>query len=339
MKSETVKVLYIAGYGRSGSTLLERMLGQIGDFVAVGELSHIWERGFIDNQLCGCGRPFRQCDFWRSVVVTAFGGFERVHASDMAALRYSVARLRYIPQLMLPWQAPTYQQGFQRYGEAVTQLYRAIRDVSRAKVVIDSSKDPRLIFFLRRLPGIDLHVLHLVRDSRAVAFSWSRKKIRPEITTRTTYMPTFRPMQSAWQWTWQNLLTELAGHTVRMNQRVRYEELVTWPRQTLSMILSAVGLGSLSLDFILDDHSIRLDTVNHTVAGNPMRFQSGIVQIRLDLEWQGQMPMSARRVVTSLTSPLLWRFRYPIAEKPVARDAETQTGCEPVMGSKAPPRT
>ena len=32
------KVLFIGGYGRSGSTLLDRLLGQIDGFVSVGEV-------------------------------------------------------------------------------------------------------------------------------------------------------------------------------------------------------------------------------------------------------------------------------------------------------------
>ncbi|WP_420910932.1 sulfotransferase [Thermus thermophilus] len=41
MSQEKVKVVFIGGYGRSGSTLLDRMLGQVEGFVSVGELRHI----------------------------------------------------------------------------------------------------------------------------------------------------------------------------------------------------------------------------------------------------------------------------------------------------------
>src|SRR5215510_6114841 len=82
-----VKVLFIAGSGRSGSTLLDMLLGQIGGFHSTGELRFIWSRGIGQNQLCGCGKPFRECEFWTEVVKEAFGGFENINHSRMEGLR------------------------------------------------------------------------------------------------------------------------------------------------------------------------------------------------------------------------------------------------------------
>ena len=78
MSAETIKVLYIGGYGRSGSTLLDRLLGQMQGFHSVGEMWNIWQKCFIENQLCGCGKPFQECDFWSAVVEEGFGGFQQV---------------------------------------------------------------------------------------------------------------------------------------------------------------------------------------------------------------------------------------------------------------------
>ena len=59
-----VPVLFIACAGRSGSTLLDRVIGMQDDFFSAGELRFIWERSFGENQLCGCGAPFDECAFW-----------------------------------------------------------------------------------------------------------------------------------------------------------------------------------------------------------------------------------------------------------------------------------
>ena len=48
-KAGAPRVLFIAGTGRSGSTLLERLLGQIPEVAPLGEVVHLWERGVIDN--------------------------------------------------------------------------------------------------------------------------------------------------------------------------------------------------------------------------------------------------------------------------------------------------
>ena len=62
------KIILIAGHSRSGSTLLDRLLGEMDGFVTVGELRCLWIRGLIDDQLCGCGVAFQSCDHWQDIV-------------------------------------------------------------------------------------------------------------------------------------------------------------------------------------------------------------------------------------------------------------------------------
>jgi hypothetical protein len=50
--------------------------------------------------------------------------------------------------------------------------------------------------------------------------------------------------------------------------------------------------------------------VNHTVLGNPMRFDQGEVVIRRDDRWRTQMVPADRRIVTRRTWPLLLRYGY-----------------------------
>ena len=62
-----VPVLFIAGFGRSGSTLLDRLLGSTPGVHSGGELAAIWTHGLVDDRLCSCGAPFSGCPFWRAV--------------------------------------------------------------------------------------------------------------------------------------------------------------------------------------------------------------------------------------------------------------------------------
>jgi len=59
-----IRVLYIGGWGRSGSTLLDLILGQAPGLFSAGEVREIWQSGLAENRLCGCERPFRDCSFW-----------------------------------------------------------------------------------------------------------------------------------------------------------------------------------------------------------------------------------------------------------------------------------
>jgi hypothetical protein len=183
--------------------------------------------------------------------------------------------------------------------------------MSGCKVVIDSSKSPAIPLILATIPAIDLYVLHLVRDSRAVAYSMQRKKIRPEVTVSPAYLPQLGPVKSAMIWNSINILSHLLK---RMNNRserylrVRYKDLVERPEETLARIGKYVG-ETIDNDFFIDRHTVRLG-VNHTIAGNPMRFENGTIPIRFDDEWLYKMSARQRRVVTALTWPLLRLYGY-----------------------------
>lgn len=308
-----VKVIYIAGCGRSGSTLLARMLGQIPEFEAVGELKHIWQRNFAENQLCGCGQPFRECDFWTAVVADAFGGFDTIDGRQMRQQQLAVDRVRHVPRMLWTHSdtSSDYWQQERIYAAALQHLYSSIARVSGKRIIVDSSKDVSTPFLLARMPGIDLYTLHLIRDSRGVAYSWTKKKARVEIADRTEYMHQYSPLFSARRWLgWNSLIQAGFGRrTPEHYMRLRYEDFIDAPVETLRRITAAVGKPDADLAFV-SERSVQFSVVNHTVAGNPNRFQSGAVQLRQDEAWKEKMEPGARRLVTAVTFPLLASYGY-----------------------------
>jgi hypothetical protein len=51
--------------------------------------------------------------------------------------------------------------------------------------------------------------------------------------------------------------------------------------------------------------------VDHTVAGNPLRFRTGVIDIRADDAWRREMPASRQAMLTALTFPSNLIYRYP----------------------------
>ncbi|HEY1484912.1 MAG TPA: sulfotransferase, partial [Micromonosporaceae bacterium] len=96
------RVVFLGGLGRSGTTLLERILGEVPGVCALGEVVHLWQRDVRDNESCGCGTPFRDCGFWSEIGERAFGGWQRVDVDAVLALRSRVERTRHIPTLAVP---------------------------------------------------------------------------------------------------------------------------------------------------------------------------------------------------------------------------------------------
>lgn len=308
MSRKKIKVLYIAGSGRSGSTLLERVIGQIEGFFPVGELKYVWERGLAENQLCGCGTPFRECSFWKAVMEEAYGGLDQVSSEEMIRLRRQVDRVRFVPQIISPWRTPRYQERFKEYSRRLEQLYAAIQKVSGSRVIIDSSKDPSPAYVLGTLSMIDLYVVHLVRDCRAVAYSWMRKKIRPEIQDKVVYIPQFGPLESSWGWVFVNMCIEPLKYLNSRYTFLRYEDFVANPKAGLSRILTLVQEDVRDLPLI-GERSVYLES-HHTVSGNPLRFKQGLIEIRADDEWRMKMRDRHRYLVNVLSWPLLMKYGY-----------------------------
>lgn len=310
MSQKRIKVLYIGGYSRSGSTLLLRLLSRIEDFVGVGEIWDIWQRSFVENQLCGCGQPFRECEFWGAVVSSAFGGFEHVDVKAMQTLRDSVQSNRHIPLLTLPGiRTPAYQNQLNTYAGILDKLYFGIDQLTGGKIIIDSSKVASYAFVLRESANIDLHILHLVRDSRATAYSWKRKKLRPEIYWKKAYMNQYSPIRSASEWTIMNGLLHSLKRGGTPYIRVRYEDLVNNPREAIREVMRILSLDMPGDEIFDTERDVSLG-VDHTVSGNPNRFQRGAVKIKPDYEWQEKMSGMDKITVTSLTWPLLLKYGY-----------------------------
>jgi SAM-dependent methyltransferase len=94
---------------------------------------------------------------------------------------------------------------------------------------------------------------------------------------------------------------------------VRYEDLVSRPLDELHRILAELDLGHADLAF-LTEAEVRLKP-SHTVAGNPVRFESRI-RIAADEEWRGGMGRLDGAVVSAMTWPLLRRYGYASGRRP-----------------------
>jgi hypothetical protein len=305
MREQSVKVLFIGGYGRSGSTLLDRILGQLDGFCSIGELRHVFQEGYLENRLCGCGVPFRSCEFWSRVTERAFGGPAALDVADLLRLQRRVDRWWRVPQLASGVGTSRRAAELARYREALRRLYVAIAAVSGARVIVDSSKDVSHGYVLRDVgEPVEPYVLHLVRDSRAVAWSWQRRKFNPG---NGADMQRYSLLRTSAEWSAINALTALHGRLGRRYGRVRYRELTADAPGAIAEILRLLDEPARPRPLAAAD-PIVLGT-DHTAAGNPVRFHTGPVTVRPDDEWRDRMPLGGRALVTALTLPGLLRYR------------------------------
>jgi Sulfotransferase family len=319
-REQPVKVLYIGGYSRSGSTLLLRAMGEASGVVAVGELINIWSRGYLENQLCGCGEPFRKCEFWNLVSNEVFNRpSDAVPADRVYQLQRRIHSYAAFPKLWLPFlRTPSYRRDFSEYAAIVSRLYRAIGDVSGAHLIADSSKLPQFARMLTEVPGVETHLIHLVRDSRATAFSWQRSKVRTEIHWTRQEMAQYSVLRSSVEWDTFNFLLGLDRDRFATYTMVRYEDLVRAPGPELASLAQSIAEPAIAAELASTGQELALKK-SHTVSGNPSRFESGKTQISVDDEWVTAMPKRQRVFVTAATAPLLRHYGYLLSPPPRSR--------------------
>lgn len=302
-------VVFVGGLGRSGSTLLERLLGELPGVAPLGEVVHLWARGVGADEPCGCGQRFSQCPFWTKVGVRAFGQWRRSQAGWLPGLRARVDRTRRVPILALG--LASREAELAEYVRAYSRVYAAAAEVADARLVVDSSKHASLAYCLSAI--MDVRVVHVVRDPRAVAASWRRRVRRPEDGRPMTR---WTPARTAVHWLAQNLAFEVLRRKGVEVVRVRHEDLVRDPRGTVGRLARRLGLPDDGLPFLdgAGGRSARLG-VAHTVSGNPMRFTVGPVELR---DRPARLPHLQRWLVTAITLPLLFPYGYRLAYRPGA---------------------
>lgn len=307
-------VVFVGGMGRSGSTLVARALGQVPGLVTVGELHYLWDQGVLSDRACSCGEPFSSCPFWHQVGDVAGGGWDRREARRLLDLRRDVIRNRYVPWLgasALPASIRTVRDD---YARAMARVAAAVLTVSGARALVDTSKYPSSGYVLASSPDIDLRLIHLVRRSEGVAHSWMKRIARPD--RDDSEFARFPPARTAAEWMAYNGAYDLLRLGGVRGLAVRYEDFVAAPGPTLRAILDHLGKprDPADLDFVTPD-GIVLEH-HHSIAGNPMKFRTGLEALRLDDAWRAEMPPMARWLVTGLTAPGLLRYGYLTGSTP-----------------------
>jgi hypothetical protein len=327
-------VLYIAGTGRSGSTVLANILGEVDGVFAAGEVRYLWQRGLKEQRLCGCGLTVRECPVWSRVLARAGYLDDPARVDGALSMLQQTGRIRNLPGILAGHVAAGLNPaGASKYAidrAALGSLYAAMAEVTGSGVIVDSSKLPAYANVLAATAGIDLRVVHLVRDPRGAAHSWASKKELADGAARS-HMEQIGPAKSAVLWDVWNLAGGLLfrGGPERY-LRLRYEDFVADPAGSVRRILAMVGLEDAALPFVSANEA--RTSANHSVAGNPDRLRHGQITLRSDDRWRTAMASRDQRLVSALTSPLLLRYGYPL------RPDRLSAGRDETIFDRAPAR-
>ena len=307
--SDHQQIIYIAGAGRNGSTLIGNCLAIHPSVVFPGELTHVWRRGLIDNELCGCGMMFHDCDFWKGVYQTGLL-LQGIDVSAICKLRNSASRFSRIGRFYAGRKPD--ESSDRSYIEHYLNLIQRICSLGRGSVIVDSSKYPTdlavMLEYKHLLPPI--HILHLVRDCRAVVRAWKKRKIRSEIHWKEQWMPRYGTLRTALAWRVFNRLTLMLAERYRVPYSiVRYEDFAREPVKVLKTIINEIGLPSVPFSTITawpQNASLR----SHPIGGNPSKFHFDFASIRLEEEWVSEIRAMDRFWVDRIAGGLQRDYGY-----------------------------
>lgn len=313
-RTPTIKVLAITGWCRNGSTLIGNLLNEVDGFCHVGELHFLWKNayGHGTNTRCGCGRDLVRCPVWSNVLAAELpaGATPEPHAEAVRRRQREFLRTRHTWRVLRDGLGTT---ALRDHAATMARTYRAIAEATGARVIVDSTKLPGEAALLPGVEGIEPLYLHLVRDPRAVAHSWSRQK---------DYIHRMTPARSTAYWLGFNLASRavVKRHAAR-SIVLRYEDFIAEPAAAIRSLIELCG-GDPADNPVRGRAAVLRE--NHTVTGNPDRFHTGATEIRaFDGAWQAELSALDKLATLALSWPLLGRYGYALRGARQAGTADT----------------
>lgn len=272
----TVQVVYIAGQAFSGSTFFCAMLGVHPQMEPLSELAMWTLNGWRLNRVCSCGKRTRECPYWSVVHARWLEGLQGISLPEYIALQKRVETISYTwPRTLMrmPWS----RQDMQAYAAPTVLLFQTASQVSGRPIIVDSSKKPGRAAALSMLDGLDLRIIHLVRNGLNFIDSSIRRRKLAVGDPRFLY----RVFRLGLNWSTSNYAAE---RTLHLNGskgiRLRFEDLVRDPISALGEVSTGIGIDLASIQ----EH-LRLGqpiTFRHMSSGSPHR-EGGPTRLKPEL--------------------------------------------------------
>ena len=265
------KILYVIGSGRSGSTVIERVVTTSPRVTAVGEIHALW-RLPIQDLLCSCGKRVPDCAYWQGALDHAAIGEAEI--AQLRELEWSVVRNKFLMKKRYDLDAIRRDPGVAAFIDLQKRLFAGIAHVSCAEIVLDSSKAGPRAWLLAA--GLSPVFLHAYRSAEDVIASWRKPKFEPSTGTLMK-KPPIREAAIDWVKVEQSARSLAKISNVR---RINYLDFASNPRKALSAALDPV-FPSLTNEFAwTSENSVKPSSDYHSVLGNPDRFDATDIVIR-----------------------------------------------------------
>jgi len=307
MKSPSV--IFIGGHGRSGTTIVDRVLSELIGAFSAGEVHRFWKYGLARDWTCSCREPLRDCAFWGDVLQQSFSEFDCSEEDVLEAWR-SVARPRSILPLCFPFlRTNGFQSKLSLYRSFLRVFYRAVAEHSGKETIVDSSGSPFHGYILSELGEVEVTMIHLIRDARAVAFSNRKKKPNPSDPRSGAEMRRKLSLRVCFTWVLFNSLFERLSEKFDEYCQVKYESVFENPKREFTNIAHKIEVKDTKIEKFLSGSKIKLGD-GHIGQGNPVRYKRGVIKLEPDTDWKKNMSNVRKKTVKMFCNYTLGKYDY-----------------------------
>ena len=295
-----LRIIYIAGSGRSGSTLLERVLNSAPSTFALGEFSALW-RLEMKDLVCSCGERMPACSFWSEMIkATGIGDREIAY---LRKLERTVVRTPYLLKKRFDLSQITSDRGIREFISIQDRLFGDIAKLSGAETLIDSSKAAPRAWILATKPNVT--IVHLYRSAADVISSWRHPKWDKALNGPIRKMSI---ASAAREWVQAEQMIRILANR-RAVQRLNYWHFATEPRRALRKTLG-VSYGDV-IDTIqwCGESTVLPSASYHSLNGNPDRYDKGRILIRPRKRNMGDLTRVERCKISLLGNALDCLYR------------------------------
>ena len=260
-----MKVIYIAGYGRSGSTVLDILISKKDDSIlGAGEMTYVVE-DILSNQNCTCGHKYARCSTWSPIVNLS------LTLEDCNFLRTMESRGGMVDLFHVPIFS---KKDSDRYKGISLNIFE---ELGQYQVIVDSSKTAHDAFWrpflLSSVADLDVYVIHLKRDLFSVLKSvWKKSNWSEEGKTKGRH-PVHRLARSFVGWILANYQAYRMKRLLGVDNYlyVDYSDFLNNPENTFNAIGKLIGQDFSSHANAIKNGAEFLMSDSHNVGGNRLR--------------------------------------------------------------------
>jgi hypothetical protein len=275
------KILYIVGLSRSGSTIVDIVLGNNRDSLSCGELTNVFEDAFVLNQICSCGQRGNDCEYWQTIKKE----WEAKSSIDLSEFVELIKK--YEKNGFLQWTRLFINIFIHKTKKFKTYIYHTklfldiLYNYNQINILIDSSKRILRFMILRKVTDYDVLPIYLIRNLKGVLASFAQHS-KPGIHKQVMLSKTI----------FHYFLLNLQIRLILLfykHKHLNYEEMLQNPQKELQEIKNLFDVDlQESINKVTQE---RVLAVSHIISGSHIRTHSNLIlQNKPSNKWRKIVP-------------------------------------------------